>query len=915
MRLRGLFSFDPLFSDDFFKLPVPPTERPEDIDVQVKFFRYYSQHEFFAPKFAVVKLVRALEALAKNHEILDAKANTSLEIFLDKFNYDKNSLKFNETALPLFTQGLTQLAEIIAIISSEETWSNSRKTLIQHLIHNMNECPPGVLTHIVDTRLALAADLASQLMRHRRRLAEDMATRTLIKHDIRTGLGGDLEVPDDTDVHYINGMVNLNHEDLSVPAVADEFAKYCGPTEAMSKDFTELVSTSLHAEYILQSFLEEEPEILAELAASTPLAMQAIDKFSQWLLKFGTYEAKGKLVGEIATLADDNKYYLNPHANYYVLHALFNRLANSQYFDSSKMQKCVMASLPDAIIFLPPVGNIMLAYIEYNDPAVDNLPLVLYYYQTTLQEALDGKDRTTLLKTFLKPEQLAALQAETILLIHKDWPQFVAHHTAQEIETFLHYVSNKFPLISLLQLIKLYKANDDKVRQELIERLDLKTRVATANDINVLFAYLDLFPRADWHQITTTEFASLPLLQTPFILRVIETFTVSPELSLADYLSNPARLHAFIETADALNENFPSLVLHDDFLKLFIKQKNRQTELLSEYLIKIYSHLENPIFAIFGEQKAFGVLAVLSATNEHAAHLAKGIFTLYDASESDSILLNQTTLAFLQRHPALADSLANLLVIFQTGFSEEINETLLSYIENHLTEIELFFVIAKHDPSLYQWLLYFVNQQMFDVESMKRMLERPELTTATIDTLDALFQLDPEICRANGNFVVSNAREPGFLPSLRSIRERCKSHAVDASQSGAPLMLLAALEGLTDVCKLLACNDVDPAATHEVKISFLKEAGYFDDNEDVLDKFVSTKLDGIAIDEETRITVSAKELAQLLNYPELVAFLTISEKEYAATHLKNFSWFAEGANQGEEALAWTNFLTPGNNQQ
>jgi hypothetical protein len=877
---RGAFSFDPLLTEALFALPIKPEERPEELDTQVKFFRFYSANGFFPPKFAIENLVRELAQIANEQGIFDKEAALALEIFLSKFNYAKNTLRFNEIAFPLFTQGVTQLSEIVAIVKKDATWSDSRKTLIQHLLHRMGQCPDGVTTHISDARLALDADLRSVMMLCRRGFAANAAANILIRHDIRSELGGTLEVPDDTEIHYITALINLHHKNLGLLFDPDNLSIRCTPTEEMEQEFIAMVSEQLDAQYIVERILDDEPEYLSALLATSPLNIEAIDTFGRWLTRFGTYVARGGLPSELARLDEEDNFQLQPHLRFYVMHAVFNRLVKSGLLDPTHMNESRVESLPGARFFIPTRRNIRLAYVEHDDAKVGNMPFVLHYHQAVLQEAIDGVDRTTALDDLLQPEQRRDLQNEVVDLIRQDWPAYVATHSAKEVAAFLKYVSKKFPdqLIVLLKLMR--DVYEETQRDALIERLNLKERVLLANDVKVLFAYLALFPRASWPALTRDEFQEMEILQEPFLPRAIELFVRFSHLLPSHYLSHPARLHAFIMTAHELSESFPAFSHDSRIVDLFVTPTDHEARILSEYIVKIFSHLDNELFDVFGPApKAQGVVNALCAAKTHAARLAKGIYTLYDSSEEVK-LLNQTTLRFLESHTTIADHLGSLLVVFGIGFEAEIDESLLTYLEKHLTEIELFFLICSKDPSLYEWLLFAIRSKIINVESFKRLLERPELLNEVIDTIDALHQCDPALSEANGDFLVSHAGAGRLLVSIREMVNRFKSREIALADSGLDLFLMAAMDGAVDICRLLATNGVDAGAMREVKLSVLREFGYAGEG-----------------DADTRVRVSAKELAVVLKRDEVVAFLTASEKEHAAAHLPGLGVFVRGRDE------------------
>ena len=330
-------------------------------------------------------------------------------------------------------------------------------------------------------------------------------------------------------------------------------------------------------------------------------------------------------------------------------------------------------------------------------------------------------------------------------------------------------------------------------------------------------------------------------------------------------------------------------------LKLFIAQKSDESATLNKNLKELFHHLPNDMFQIFAPdnpdniaERLSGLLNTLLAAQSNASRLAEGIFLLYDASTNGYALLNSDTLHFLKNHLASADQLADLLIIFHLGLGIEISAELLSFLTDHLEELKLFFQLCADDSYLHDWVIYITKMKWIEVNSFKRLLEHPYQLTAFIRAISNLDQLDSALC-GNTNLIIQNIETPIIFSWIDTLVQRYKEREMKLTDSGATLLLLAAMEGQLDFCKLLVINGVDASDILNVKIGFLQQCGHFEED---LAEFVKAKIGSDASDPETKIPVTVKEIAQLLNRQDIVAFLVMGEKEPAAAHLQTLGSFA-----------------------
>lgn len=574
MLLRGNIPLDPLFNEEeFFKIPVITITHvtklnfpiPENVDSLEDFLTRDGE----AFRVGVINLVNELKTLAREQNILDEVASDALEEFIQVFNFHKNTEGYNKIAFPLFTQGITQLAEIIDLVKPDQNWSDAKKEIIQHLLYGMDECPPGTLTNIAKAKMALAAECREQLMHYRYTLADQVISLILIKHDKKNG--GDLEIPDGTAMHHINAMLNLYHEALGFHATDDEYASRIKHSDALQEEFANSITNNLSVDYILQSILDNDMS-RPTLSSTDPLLVEKyIDNYSEWLIKFGA--DKKSLSYQLAYLDSANKRHLKEHVEYYLIHNIFERLANNKLLDKSKMKQSVLPTHSDVTFFMPPFRNIKLAYVVPNDQGEVDEPFVLYYYQQLLEEAKDGLDRTNNLLQLCQEDQRQELHEEIVKLIAKDWPDYVSNNTETNVETFIVYFSNKFPknCLSLIEMIRTSRLDAEHL-QQFISRLGLSQRVSEANNVEILLSYLELFPKENWGTIVLTELQAMDLLQHNTAIK--KTIDVLQKISL-DLLTkyNLKRIYDkgcldFISLLSMINDRYPTLQTADNIQRI-----------------------------------------------------------------------------------------------------------------------------------------------------------------------------------------------------------------------------------------------------------------------------------------------------------------------------------------------------------
>lgn len=861
--------FDKLLAKAFFK---PPKKAPQ---VQLDFpvpERKETLQEFFTHqgkqyREGVAGLATQLKSLAEKQKILDGSAESALALFLEKIDLKPGASPFHiNKVFPLFTQGVNHLAEIIAILSRKQEWSETEKDLIKNLMHHMNKCEDEVYTTIYDTWLALSPDLQNRLMSIRRTLATKVAQEVVVRQDEQ--YGGPMEIAFGSDTHYRDALLNEHHKLLGVELVEDELSKLYMPTPKMKQLFKSFVFAGLDAEYVIDSLMQRDREIFA---IKKPDA-----GFFEWLTRFGS-DAHFS-ADQLATLDEENNYQFKPRINYYLRHAIFMRLANSGYFDASQMIKHD-ASIPGAVVYMPPADNIRLANLTFTQTDLTAEPLVLFYLQRFYAEAQAGGNETDALESLCDTDQRQELTDEVARLISADWPELIKKLSADEQLKLLMYFNKKFPThyLSLMEMLNISNLSGE-AKQALVSQFELRDKVSHANNLSKLLAYLDLFPPDRWLPMLTDELQDMDLLGHRPVTKVVTTLALAERLSI-----NNIRQILSLFTGQKEDGDF-SIASLTSLLGMFSTDRDRE---LCQYLIDR-----------------------LLAAGKDAWKLAKAIWILNDAG-----MLNDETMAFIEKHAVEADSLAAMLIIFHKKFAVDVDSSLFLFLANYTGKAEKF-LEYRDDPGTKEWFYFLLNVQLLDFKRVKRLFKRAQNIKEAIAALAGLYQLNPHLCAESADLLIKHAGHLDMLNIIRRIVDHCHSRKINFNKAwleaivqhedefppyvddatlayyaamcgmtellesminsgtvsvtqksptfpGMSLLIVATINGQQEICQLLQANGAKLDDPVTIKIAALQDA-FPEDKQDKLIEFCKAKLDVEQPEPDSEITVTAKELAALV---------------------------------------------------
>lgn len=723
MQRKNTEEFDPLLSTVFFQLPSHTRSTlklnfplPAD-QKRIKDFFKEQGEQFYT---GVKTLVNQLKSLADEQGIVDSESELALTIFLEKCQLKPDATEFYiQTVFPLFTQGVFQLAEIVDILKQDKIWSDSKKDIIRNLLHHMSACGPGVGTYIYDTRLALEEGLLSELMSFRRILAEQIAGKVVLQHN-----SDNVEIAEGSEVHYINALLNLHAKQLGIVEMEDVYAKDCPPTEQMKAEFLHSIMHQLTASYIIDSLMQKNKAMLEKAKPSA--------EFIQWLGQFGS---DSKFSIELVAQADDDDvWHFKPNTEFYIQLAIFFRLMNSDLFDRSHVKKHKLASIPSHHICIPTRGNITLAYVEPEDKYKTPEPFILYYFNQLLRDAVSGDDMAAQLEKLCDDAQKDELKADVVTLFLAEWPNYAARHSPEEQQTLLLYFNRKFSSF-YLQLIETLKTShlSDNQKQSLALTADLKNKILHDKRLDCLLGYLELFPAENWLTIILEELQGMDLLSHRPVQRTIELLASCSRLNVGN-----VRLLLYLFS----NQGDGSVVPVDYLDQLFneFKQSN-----LDEYLIDS-----------------------LSAAESRASHLAKAIYLVKDAG-----LINEKIMQFLNNHPANADYLAEILILYHGGIKIEIDDELLDFLAQHEV-LASKFVECIHDESLLNWVTFFMDGDLLNKDRLMVLFLKSRFIHGMISALSTLYILDADLVSENFDVLLSRIEKPNQANFIKFVAQYCK---------------------------------------------------------------------------------------------------------------------------------------------
>jgi len=465
---RTDFNFDTLLTEQFFAKPTktveeikPDFDLPTDQDTVVNFFEKNGEQY----RAGVAKLVARLEKIGKDQGILKIPKN--LEEY-DDSDVPDDLVSVEERAwyglqrlikqcdvrvglsevvindkYALLTEGMENLTNILSVIESEQHWSDSRKTLIQNMMCDLSVCEPEQNKILRIVRLKLKIDLPNLFMSYRLACADKMAGIVINSHDEE--FGGEMEIAHGTRPHYANSMINTYLEMLGLDKIPDGYndtGQYIA-TDEMKKEFINLVSENLTASDIVDKILEENQEFLHSLKS------HEVDKLISWLNNYG--EDKEGVVDLIGYVDENYNYQIKPNIDYFLKHAIFRRLAKSDYFDVNELlPPFTHDRLPGVIFHLPRKSSINLAYVEPKAKDQSNIPFVLYYLDQFMEDVRRGEGNSVDLDQFCGSRLREQLQSEVKILLIRAWPYEPKEYFSELLDVFATH-EHRLYLMQLLQ--------------------------------------------------------------------------------------------------------------------------------------------------------------------------------------------------------------------------------------------------------------------------------------------------------------------------------------------------------------------------------------------------------------------------------------------------------------------------------
>jgi hypothetical protein len=222
-------------------------------------------------------------------------------------------------------------------------------------------------------------------------------------------------------------------------------------------------------------------------------------------------------------------------------------------------------------------------------------------------------------------------------------------------------------------------------------------------------------------------------------------------------------IHYNADLIKELNEEIAELIV-DEWTSYFgeLDDANQQRK-LKKYLTRLLraTNVDEPRAA--ARQL---LMTLLWQAGEHAAHLAKGIYILCDADLGNDYIIN-----FLVSHPANADYLAELIILFHQGFNVDIDDSLLALLATYEDKAQKFYICVETEEALNR-LMDLVDTDVLNFENMKALFEHVDHITEIMIALTDLYVLSPELCKENAKLIIENSDVPHLLDSIKTIIER-----------------------------------------------------------------------------------------------------------------------------------------------
>lgn len=317
----------------------------------------------------VFALIEQIFNWGKKHARLDeAKALNNVLKLKEHFEYKGENSDYNDSVLPLFTDGVILLKRICSQLDNPNIPLDLRIKAASNLLHDVGVCRPGALTHITETHLFLLRDINAELAMIRRSIAYQTANEILCKHAVAW------DIYPGNEVHHINYIINMYADRLGVATIEDAWAQPISKQQKFDAAFEHQITKSLTPDAVIDQILNSSSlwhdlyrKQLNELTASE------YDSCQKWLDSYGqdtTFSLK-----ELGYDEETEEFKWPSNLRDYFRITLYVRLAQSSIFN-------LTVAGAQTRIYLPDENNFDLSFVYQHGKYHPLIPLCLDSYHS-----------------------------------------------------------------------------------------------------------------------------------------------------------------------------------------------------------------------------------------------------------------------------------------------------------------------------------------------------------------------------------------------------------------------------------------------------------------------------------------------------------------------------------------------------
>lgn len=396
-RQEKEINFDPLLSKDFFvrseftkDLPPVGFPLPTSVENMEKFFqqkRTRFRKGFFTLIDDIGKWVKAQQLPLE-----------SLQKFAKTYgDYTGTNQEMNEINFPLYQEGIPALGGIAKLIENKEISLDVRKDVMEHLLTVLNVCGPGIHTHIIIAYFHLLSrvDLKAYWTLCRLVIAQQHMVELLKQH----------HVPENIEIHYINGVLNFWDEVLAISLIPDKYVyKVCNQDllQELIEKFKQSISSKLTAKTVIEYVMSDLN--IANLSTSLKNIPGSFHRFEMALKGFGEQGEK-EFIQDYCRIFDQDNFQLTWEGPYILFSSLVERL--TPIFNLYLQQKFLH---DENVIYYFPDDDLRFTYC-FSPQKNKYFPFVPYCIQTLAKGKPEEFD---LLIAFLKSNFSDELRLEII---------------------------------------------------------------------------------------------------------------------------------------------------------------------------------------------------------------------------------------------------------------------------------------------------------------------------------------------------------------------------------------------------------------------------------------------------------------------------------------------------------------------